>query len=273
MKIYLITRGQIERPRNNTSMVVSNRDSVVNNIIKPITQSGGTVCERFVGYYDDWKPGNTVSEYRQKHFEQYENVTLYDRGELIYYRDANGDMKGSRLADHICTLPHQSGLFLNSLIDVDYSGYDYLIIVRGDLEYKQHECWSRIDDIKADLILPWKELNKLPNQRVADTAHVITNPGVNAKRIYNALVNPENVVDLTKLNVNHDNNIHGYNVMKKEKRPIVFRRDKGYKVDLHNIGPWLISGEITIGYFIDTQKRIGCGGKHTPLHINHMKGK
>lgn len=252
-------------------MVARYRESVVKNIIRPITQSRGTVCERFVGYYDDWNPGDTISEFRRKYFEQYENVTLYDRSGTIYYRDSSGNIKGNEITDDICTLPHQAGLFLNSLIDVDYSEYDYLIIVRADLEYTHHECWSNISDVTIDLTLPFKEQNKAPNQRVADTAHVITNPGVNAKRIYDSLVNPENVVDLTKLNVISNNNIHGYDINEKKRRPIVFRRDKGFRVDLHNIGPWLISGEITIDYLINIQKSIACGESSTPLYINHLK--
>ena len=172
MNIAIISRGKLERvdKRLNTiEGILTCRNSLINNIEKPLIKSGHSVSHLAISYYDDseWMSKSKNINQKRKDF-----LSFYDQ---VYLHTFNINQPALF-----------SKIFDESVFNL--SGFDALIILRFDCLFKENSFWLNFGKKDCDLLLPWIEHGDRPNnRRLPDTIHIIYNPAHNIKKMQKAL--------------------------------------------------------------------------------------
>lgn len=210
-KIAILNRGQIERGSigHTIQHSYSCRTALLDNIVKPLKDTGYDVDHYCTGYVNDTDHNTNLTTSREEYFSFYrddrlklrklnEFINIYDENrqprQMTGIYEPNGhNMQHS--CDYIVTDSgpkffkthqqlHQESVFLHSIaIDFNWVAYDYLIVARSDILYTPHKFWSNFQTRDADIVVPFPEQNKNLD-RFCDTLHIIKNPAEICNKIY-----------------------------------------------------------------------------------------
>lgn len=233
MKLAILLRGQIERPTIEHTLQHSYecRQALLNNIVQPLRDNEHEVDLYCTGYtHDEPNINQPITKERKKYFSFYDddNIKLYNMHDFINIYDEHRqpremtgllepkDWQKEHVEDYqeINSHPkffkthqqlHQQSVFLQSIyIDFNWEGYDYLIILRSDIMYKQHAFWTKFitdehkiykrngEHFHADFITPFPEQTHRPD-RFCDTLHIIRSPHETCANIYNSFYHRDNL--------------------------------------------------------------------------------
>ena len=221
MNIGIISRGLLQRKHkrvNTLNTMYQCRETLVDNIEKPLLLVGHTVSHLAITYYNDenWMDtSRVVSAERQKF------LNFYSQVHLNTYTLSQPELF--------------TAIFSPDTFQLDE--FDALIIVRFDCFFKKHPFWSNFSKRPEDITVPWIEVgSNKRNRRLPDTIHIIHKPAEISHRIYNSLTSYFTPKRLKKV---------------KEKK-------KGQRLmGIHDIGNTLMSHNLKVDHILNIRRGTG----------------